>query len=368
MSQSPDTQTFTKVDPFDFGAPTAPLPQASAQPATPASPEPVVAQAPVDTPAPVVDTPAAPVSDPVAEALAAMESASAAPTPWSDEARALFKQEFGADDPGVFKTEYSAMREQLELIRTEKETLSALKADLDRLSPAMLRAIELGREGKDPVSYLRSLPDGVFHNKPAAELTDRQLIDTYAKGKISEDQWSKLNDPDTDPEVVGAIKEKISHYRDICEDKHETERGRVTSELQSAQAQQAQAFEQFQKGVASTLSYAKNDPFAKAFVDKGHVDEMSQPGKFLSRFLESDGVTPKPEALTMILKAERFDRAVQVARESAYRKGKEDGVLEATSKQPSTPQARRDAAPPPQQHQRSADATVLDSIERGIGG
>lgn len=365
MSQSPDTQTFTKVDPFDFGAPTAPLPQAQ-----PATPEPVVAQAPVDTPAPVAEAPATPavIADPVADALAAMEAASAAPTQWSDEARALFKQEFGADDPGTFKTEYSALREQFELIRTEKETLSALKADLDRLSPAMLRAIELGREGKDPVGYLRSLPDGVFHNKPAAELTDRQLIDTYAKGKITDDQWSKLNDPDTDSEVVEVIKEKISHYRDICADKHETERGRVTSELQSAQQAQAQAFEQFQKGVASTLSHAKNDPFAKAFVDKGHADEMSQPGKFLSRFLESDGVTPKPEALTMILKAERFDRAVQVAKESAYRKGKEDGVLEATSKQPSTPQARRDAATPPQQHQRSADATVLDSIERGIGG
>lgn len=364
MSQSPDAQTFTVVDPLDYGAPTAPI----AQQATQAAPEPVVAEAPVDTP--VADTPAAPAAtaDPVADALAAMEAASTTPAQWSEEAKALFKQEFGADDPGAFKTEYSALREQFELIRTEKETLSALKADLDRLSPAMLRAIELGREGKDPVSYLRSLPDGVFHNKPAAELSDRQLIDTYAKGKITDDQWSKLNDPDTDSEVVEVIKEKISHYRDICADKHETERGRVTSELQSAQQQQAQAFEQFQKGVASTLSHAKNDPFAKAFVDKGHADEMSQPGKFLSRFLESDGVTPKPEALTMILKAERFDRAVQVAKESAYRKGKEDGVLEATSKQPSTPQARRDAATPPQQHQRSADASVLDSIERGIGG
>jgi hypothetical protein len=306
-------------------------------------------------------------SDGVADALANMDAVAAAPVSWSDEAKAIFKQEFGVDDPGAFKNEYSTLREQHELIKKEKDSLSALKADLDNLSPAMLRAIELTREGKDPIGYLRSLPDGVFQNKPANELTDRQLIDTYAKGKVTDDQWEKLSDPDTDPDVVDAIKDKISHYRDICVDKHEAERGRIASEVQSAQQQQHQAFEQFQKGVAQTLSHAKNDPFAKAFVDKGHADEMSQPGKFLSRFLESDGVTPKPEALTMILKAERFDRAVQVAKESAYRKGKEDGVLEATSKQPSTPQARRDAAAPPQQHQRSADTTVLDSIERGIG-
>lgn len=288
------------------------------------------------------------------------------PLEWSPEAKTLFEKEFGVADPASFKTEYNSLRERHELIAKENETLSALKRDLEGMTPAMLRAIELYREGKDPLEYLRSLPDGVFHNKPAAELTDRQLLDTYAKGKVTADQWEKLSDPDTDPEVADAIKEKIAHYRDIAAEKHEAARQATHQDLTRAEEARKQAFESFRNGVANTIAFAKSDRFAKAFIDKGHVEEMSQPGVFLSRFLEADGVTPKPQALALVLKAERFEEAVKAAEKVGFKRGYEDGVLESSSKLPTGPSARRGAATPPPTPTNQPTKSVLDEIEQGV--
>lgn len=363
-----EKQPVVMVDPFDFaGQATPPAAKEVVKEAAPEEPV-TEAGANATTPDPVVPEPAkadAPVAedDDVAAAIAALDTPAAGEVAWTDEAKQTFAKYFGADDPATFKKEFTTLREQYELVNQEREALTALKKDIESLTPAMLRAIELQREGKDPVAYLKSLPDGVIHNKPASELTDRQLIETYAKGKVSDEQWEKLNDPDTDSEVVEAIKEKIAMYRDIAVEKHEAERGRISQEYEAGIKAQQQAFEQYQKGVASAIAHAKNDPFAKAFVNKGHVDEFQKPGAFLSRFLESDGVTPKPEALAMVIKAERFDAAVKASKTAGYKKGYEDGLAEDTSARPATPSARRAVAEQPKpQDKTTEDAKLLDRI------
>lgn len=386
MSEVLEQQKVTLVDPLDFGgAAKAVVPPAQSQPqqtqeqaapatpaAEPAAVDKAVAEMVADTPAtPEVKAPdAAPaetIEDPLEKAVSGLFQEDK-PIEWSEDAKKAFAAEFGVEDPASFKTEYQSLKERHEIVAKENEALSALKRDIESMTPAMLRAIELFREGKDPLEYLKSLPDGVFHNKPAAELTDRQLLDTYAKGKVTPEQWDKLNDPDTDPEVADAIKEKIAHYRDIAAEKHEAARQSTAQDLSKAEEARKQAFESFRSGVANTIAFAKNDRFAKAFVDKGHVDEMSQPGVFLSRFLESDGVTPKPQALALVLKAERFEEAVKAAEKVGYKRGYESGVLEGNSKLPTAPSARRGVVTPPspeQTKQSPAEAT-LDMIERGI--
>ncbi|TXH53066.1 MAG: hypothetical protein E6Q97_14050, partial [Desulfurellales bacterium] len=155
-----EKQQVVVVDPFDFTGQATP--PAAKEVVKEASPEAPVAEAMADatTHEPVAPEPAkteAPVAedDDVAAAIAALDAPSAEEVAWTDEAKQTFAKYFGADDPAAFKREFTTLREQYELVNQEREALTALKKDIESLTPAMLRAIELQRDGKDPVAYLK---------------------------------------------------------------------------------------------------------------------------------------------------------------------------------------------------------------------
>lgn len=364
----------TVVDPLswkDQGTtipPSGAVPQPPAAPATPAAP---AAEAAVAAPTPQV-TPQAtpqvevPAHTPAEAMLAEMAGTPAAATPWTDEAKALFKGTFEAEDPIAFRDQYRTEREQYSLLKQENEKLVGYKNDFESLSPAMLKAIELQKAGKDPLAYLKTVPDAVFQNKPSAELSDEYLCTTYAQGK-TDSAFNTLKDPDATPEQIQAAKDVIGHYRSIGADKHDQALAQIKSEYQAQQQQQAVAYEQFQKGTAVALSNVKGSP-QRVYVDQARIEEFTKPGVFLSGFLEADGVTPKPDAFIKVIKGERFDEAVAAARDLGYKQGKQDGIAEGTSQLPTQPGARREVPPAPnQQTKQSANEETLDRIQASIG-
>jgi hypothetical protein len=366
----PATQpTMTIVDPvFAFDAKGNAkgdnmIPPPSATPAG-ATPE-AGAVTPAEVPATPAVTPVVAEANPLDDVIGSLTGAPAATTPWDDSAKALFKNKFGSEDPDAYLAQNQARDEQFNLIKTERDQAINYKTAVESMSPAMRKAFELHMEGKDAVAFLKSMPDAVIQNKPAAELSDEYICTVYAPGK-TDSAFATLKNPDASEEAIQAAKDVIQHYRSIGEDRHEAARSKEDQEAQAAQAQRTANYETFQKGTSVAIANLKSSPM-KAFVDQGQIDEYSKPGAFLSKFVENDGVTPKPNAFVTIAKGERFDEAVIRASESGYKRGREEGILEATSKQPSTPQVRRDTAPVINQAtERSADTKTLDTIEQGI--
>ena len=367
IQAQPVTPTSTLVDPLSWkdqgnlippanGGSVAAAPDATTEAITQPSSDVVVPATPE----------AVTSSDPMDSLVGELTGTPAAPVTWTDEARALFKGTFEAEDPIAFRDQWKTEREQYGMLKAEYDKVAGLKADMETLTPAMLRALELHKEGKDPLAYIKSLPDAVFQNKPSSELSDEYLCNTYAQGK-TESAFATLKNPDSSEEAIEAAKDVIAHYRSIGESKHDAALNQTKADYQAQQQQQAVAYEQFQKGTAVALSNVKGSPL-KAFVDPAQVEEFSQPGKFLGRFLESDGVTPKPDAFIKVIKGERFDEAVKAARTLGYKQGKEEGILEATSKLPAQPGIRREVvqAPSTQTTTSQYDQT-LDKIQSAAG-
>lgn len=296
-------------------------------------------QAPAEQPV-AQEKPAEVAADDVfAQAAAAFEAPAPTPT-WDDNAKAAFKAEFGVEDPQALKTQL----EQFGLVKEEYEKVKPIVEQINALPAGLLEAFNLALSGKvaEARQYLASTPEAILESRDPAKMTERELVDTHYPGKIKPEQWDMLNDPEADPEIVDALKTRIGLLKDAATDKQTTaiNAAKVRQE-QEAKARQ-DAFENYQRGVASTLAIAKESPL-KGLLDKGTVEQI-QNGSFLRTFVQEDGVTPTPEAATRLLWALHGPKLREAAEARGYARGKSEAALEAASRQPAlAPGANRSA-------------------------
>jgi len=256
---------------------------------------------------------------------------------WTDEAKALYKQTFGAEDPLAHKEEIDRQLTQAELLKKQLDEVAPIKQGIDAMPPAMQRAIQLALSGNvaEAQEYLKSIPKVALENKEAKDLNDRALIDTYLPGKIKPEQWEMLNDPEVDDDVKDALKTRIGLLRDSAADVHEAKRTEVQREYKAQQEANQKAFENYQQGIAATIATAKSSPL-RAFLSDDVVSDI-QTGNFLGKFVQQDGVTPTADAATLYLRALHFEGSVKAAEARGYERGKQEALLEATSRQPAMP-------------------------------
>jgi hypothetical protein len=248
----------------------------------------------------------------------------------------------------LIKSEIDKKIAEAELLKKQYDEVAPLKEQLNALPPTLYRAMQLALEGKaeDAQEYLKSLPKVALDSKESKDLDDRVLIDTYLPGKIKPEQWEALTDPEADEEVVDAIEARIAILRDTAAELHDKKRTEIVTEVAKRQEAEKAAFENYQKSVVETIANAKNSPL-RLFMDDNVVNDV-QNGGFLGRFVQQDGVTPTAEAATLYLKALHFDGAMKAAETRGYERGKQEALLEATSRQPSMPKgAYRDPGDQP---------------------
>lgn len=286
---------------------------------------------------------------------------------WDDKAKGAFKNLFGHEDPTAFKADLDARFQEAELLKAEYEKLAPMKAQFDALPPSMQRAYQLAMEGKadEAQKYLQELPTDVFLNREAKNIPSDKLVDTYLPGKMSKEDWAALKDPDTDPDVKAALEAKSKHYRDIASDMHERKREAVAGELASRQQAQQQAIENYNKSTAKALAAASNDPVLKTFLTPD-VKQDIQTGQFLKQFVD-DGFAPTEKAVTNYLWALHGPKIAQAQFNVGYRKGKNEGALEATALQPGAPPAhgRVTGGTPPANSEESVKESILSRLGMG---
>ena len=311
-------------------------------PVVEAAPAPTPEVTPVVTPQVLADVPSvtipadAPINPYATVVDLAMGGQEPAPV-WDEATLKPFEATFGTKDPA----EITAKLEAASLLKTQYEQVAPVVEKINALPPASLKAFQLLMDGKiaEAQEHLRSTPDIVLGNKEAKNIPTEKLVDTYFPGKIKAEQWALLNDPEADQDVVDAIKTRVGLLKDAAVDLHEAKRAESANESVVKQAAEKQAYENYQSGVATALSTVKNSPL-KGLVDQS-LTESIQTGKFLSDFVQQDGVTPTKDAGTLYLWAKHGPRLMEAAETRGYNRGKTEATLEAASRQPSAPSSAK---------------------------
>lgn len=322
----------------------------------------------IDATKPLDNQPAAEVADDLTEEeriLAGIEEEKTEAPAFTDDFKKALKEYTGYEDPQKFQVDYNTQREESRLMGEELKSLREIKGRLDKLSPQMLKALQMEwNKTGDGHKFIRSLPDPEVLNQDPKKLSDKQVLDFVDDHGITDEHWKTLNDPDADPGERDAIKRRIGFLRlngeDTIRKMQEQNKADAMAEQAAVQAQQ----ERWSKGVAAAVAKAKEGPL-KTFVTPQHIDEIRS-GKFISRLFEDDGVTPKPELLETLIKAEKYDSAREAAKKAGYKKGKADGLAEATSGMPTSPRAGRATATPNTNLKTNAWASTLDKLEASI--
>lgn len=281
-------------------------------------------------------TPAAP-ADPY-EAIALGEEPPA-PVEWDDKAKGAFKSVFGAEDPLAYKSQIETRLQQAELEAKQLQELLPLKQQFESLTPALKRAFQLALEGKaqEAHSYLRDMPDAVFLDKEAKNLPSEKLIKTHLPDAMSDEDFAILKDPDADPDEVKAIKAKEKHYRAIAADIHERQRQENSSKLSESENARRQQIEAYTSSVAQAITAAESTKY-KALVTPEFKQALHD-GSFLRSFL-TEGGTLTPEAGERLIWSYHGPKIAEAIGKAQYSKGKSEGLLEATSRQPGAPPTR----------------------------
>jgi len=300
-----------------------------------------------------------PVVDPYEAAFA--EEQPAAPIEWDDKAKAAFKSVYGHDDPIAFKAEIDTKVQQAELLKAEVDKLMPLKQQLEALPPSLKRALQMAQEGKanEAIDFLKGLPEGVFLDKEAKNIPSDKLIESYLPGKISKDDFAAVKDPDTDEDIKAAIELKIKHYREIAADMHERERQGLAAKLTESETQQKAAWDNYNTGVAKSLATLQNSNL-KALVTS-EFKESFQNGQLMRSLFKEDGFTPTEDAAKRLLWAYHGEKLADAKAKVAYSKGKSEGLLEATARQPGAPpiNGRQTGGTPPDNSEQARKEAFL---------
>lgn len=279
---------------------------------------------------PVVDTP-----DPAADNWNKILNPEK-PVELDDAFKTNFKNYFGADDPQKFKEHVNSLSTERDLYKTKADELQQLSDNFSKLSPAAQRAMQLEWEGQDGVGYIRSLPDTVFRNKEAKELSSQQLIDTYEGGKVSPEEWQALKDGNFDDLNISkeALEYKVNTFRTVAEHKHEQQRQSILSELQAGNEQRKKTLDEYNRGIAEAIAEAR--AVLGPFVTEETITNYTN-GKLVNGlFFQQDGI-PAKQSLTNALKAQLYDEYGARKEALGYKRGREEGILEANSKLPTGP-------------------------------
>jgi gluconate kinase len=297
------------------------------------------------TEVPIVTPPA--VVDPY-DAIATGD-APQAPIEWDDKGKGAFKSVFGVDDPLAYKANIEQRLQTADLEAKQLQELLPLKQQLDGLTPALKRTLQLALEGKaqEAIAYIKDMPDVVFLDKEAKGLSSEKLIKTHLPDAMSDEDFAILKDPDADPEEVKAIKAKEKHYRAIAADIHERARQDNTSKLTEGDAIRQQQAQAWTGSVAGAITAAESTKY-KALVTPEFKQALHD-GSFMRSFLSEGGLLT-PEAGERLIWAHHGQKIAEAIGKAQYSKGKSEGLLEATSRQPGAPPIRgrqSDSGPPP---------------------
>lgn len=294
-----------------------------AQPPAPATPAPQAQQAPQ-------------AQDPDAFAKWLSATTSTEAPKWSDDAKKLFKDTYGEDDPIAYRDTVTKRLAEAELLKKDADTARTIQANLQRIekeNPVLHAAIVEQMEGRDGLEYISKMPSANVLNKEAKDLSDEVLINTYLKERFTDEErrakrTGDYMDTDFDKEQLDA---KYKMFRPVAEHMHEQRLAELRGRIESREKEMASMREREAKSLADALATAQNDPIARIHMNQESIDALRNGSIFQGVFLNPDG-TLHPNALASLVRAKHYDgdvrRALAIGEQRGYQRGLQEGMAQ----------------------------------------
>lgn len=326
-----------------------------------------------------ITTPEAAVPAQGAEAIPAPSTPAATPDPldaylsgqvtpeasWPTEALGLLKAELGFDTPQAIKQHMLQLGEEATLLKSKAQEADTIKAAIDSFPLELQNAINKQLQGEDGVAYLQNTKQGVSLSKDAKDIDSAKLVDAYFPGKFSAEQREAIKDGTAD-ETLKAAHDRFAELATMeHNNQRTTEQGRVKAQ-EDARVKQREAVETSR---AAAIAHLKNNKTLAALVGPDIIDKFSK-GQLEAEYLYNPDGTYRPEALARLATIGIHDKIVERARLGARTEGRNEGILEATSGQPTKaamPPATRIAAPAATDEQKRHEAVEQD-IFKALAG
>jgi hypothetical protein len=291
-------------------------------------------------------------------------------TQWSDDAKKLFKETFGAEDPLAFKEQYGKVTSEVELLRKatlEGENLKNFYKRVEQEQPALAAALLEFQEGRDPLQYISKLANANILGKNSKELSDDVLAATYMRDKFSDEELNARRTGDysslaVDKEMLDA---KFKMLRPAAEFMHDQRNKEYTDGMTKKQQQIMEIRERSMQDRAAALAHAQSDPVARLYLNQETIEAFHNNSFTNGVFTKEDG-SLHPNALAATIKAMRYDSDVKRAYEAGLSAGKKSGLQEATSSLPDARPNGRVINMPTQQPGQSDPN--MDAIAAVVGG
>jgi len=304
----------------------------------------IVKEAPAAPVTPVTEAPATPAveTDPF---LSALRGTTDTPAAWADEAKNLFKQTFGEDDPFAYKTRIQqelAEKEEFKQRAVQGDNITAALKKIEQENPVLHAAFLEQLEGRDALQYIASLPNATILGKSSKDIADKVLLKTYLGDKFSTEEWKAIETNDfselgVEKEVVDA---KIKTLRPAAEFMHDQRNQEHNARIQSREQAIAAAREADTKTRAAAIAAATSDPYAKLYVNQETIQSFRDGKLFQGVFTQEDGAL-HPNAFTAAIKAKHYDSDVKRAYAAGMEAGKQSGLQEGTAQLPNARPGQR---------------------------
>ena len=279
------------------------------------------------------------------------------------EASEFLKREFGVETPTALKQQFTTLREQLADKSSKADQYDNIIKGLDSFPTELHNAIQKQLAGEDGVGYIQGLANGASLSKEAAQIAPETLIDAYfPKNKFTAAQREDIANNEADP----AVQDSWDQMLELASEKHNSARQKEASRDADIQASNKKQQETFDTARAAAIAFVKNDKALAGVVNSDLIEKFSNGSLLNDLFFESDG-SYKPEALAQLAKIPLHDKLVERIRVGAHNAGKNEGLLEATSRQPKKPQSGSERVTPPkvteeQQQKQSVEQSILAII------
>ncbi len=225
----------------------------------------------------------------------------------------------GYGDPAAIIEELPSLRKEAEQLR-EKAKLADERLDtLDKLDLDLRNAIRLASEGKDWKQVL-GRPSLDFSIE-ADKHDPKTLIDTYAPGKVSAEDWEEYADEDGDPKV----KRFVDATLEAAKVKYDKDRSEATSLIEGMDRQAKERQQKYDTSYEASLNHV----FSAIPGSKGHKAEFEKAFRDIGKmFIGDDGATVRPEAILNAWRIKNFDALLAAAERKAEQRARDVGAID----------------------------------------
>lgn len=251
-----------------------------------------------------------------------------------DQVNTYLKDTFGVEG-------FSALSERLENSKKLEEDYSSAKGQIDsfttlfeNMDSELYQAIDAYAKGSDWRAALNS--PAIDFSKDASSVDSKKLVEAFAPGKISDEDWEEYSDPDGDPTVKRLVDSVIETSKAAFTNKKNEKQQSAQLEVEKQQKRNEMFSTSLDKSRENLKSgYSSIDPSALA-----QIDDVFKKQGIASLFFNNDG-SVKEDAYETVAMAKFGKDLIKQFETIAMRKAETKVNQEMLSRTPVSPKEDR---------------------------